>query len=178
MSRIIITIAILLSVDILASGLLWYGYTTMQTKKGDEAKQREELLAEGEKREKRNALSQSIALAADDRKLLAKYLFDPSEENQIQFISQMEGLGQATGASVTISSLNVSGNKVHAEFTIKGRWSQIYHTLRLVEELPTRTEVNRFSASRSGVSAGSAQENSDEWSGNLSLDITSLRTTK
>lgn len=173
MSRIIITIIILLAVDALTAGMLWYGYTTMQTKKSDEAKQQEELVAEGAKREKLSALSRSIELAEDDRKLLAKYLFDPSEESQIRFISQMEGLGAATGASVTIGSLNVSGNKVHAEFTIKGKWSEVYHTLRLVEELPTRTEVNRFSASHGGSSGG--QENSDEWTGNLSLDITSLR---
>lgn len=172
MSRIIITIIVLILADTLTAGLLWYGYTTMQTKKNDEAKQREELRDEGAKSEKLSALSHSIALAEDDRKLLAKYLFDPSEENQIRFISQMEALGTATGASVTISSLNVSGNKVHAEFVIKGKWSDIYHTLRLVEELPTRTEVNRFSATRGG---GGGQESSDEWTGNLSLDIISLR---
>jgi hypothetical protein len=176
MSRIIITIIILLAADILAAGLLWYGYTTMQTKKSDEAKQREELLAEGAKSEKLSALSESIALAEDDRKLLSKYLFDPSEENQIKFISEMEGLGTASGASVVISSLTVGENKVHAEFVLKGTWTQVYHTLRLVEELPTRTEVSRFSASRS--SAGGAEGTSDEWSGNLSLDIISLRPTQ
>lgn len=175
MSRIIITIIVLVLVDTLTAGLLWYGYTTMQTKKSDEAKQQEELREEATKREKLNALSRSIALAEEDRKLLAKYLFDPSEENQIRFISQMEALGASTGASVTISSLALSGNKVHAEFMLKGTWPEIYHTLRLVEELPTRTEVNRFSASRS---ASGGQENSDEWSGNLSLDIISLRPTQ
>ncbi len=175
MSRTLITILILLLADMLVAGLLWYGYTTMQTKKSDEAQQREELLAEGSKSDKLSALSKSIALAEDDRKILAKYLFDPSEENQIKFISEMEGLGTATGASVTISSLSVSGNKVHAEFVLKGTWSQVYHTLRLVEELPTRTLVNRFSATRS---TSGAEGRPDEWSGGLSLDITSLRPTQ
>lgn len=178
MSRIIIIIAILLSADLLAAGSLWYGFTTMQEKKADEAKQRAEVIAEGAKGAKLAALAQSIALAQNDRKILAKYLFDPSEENQIKFISQMEGLSAVTGASVTISSLNMSGNKVHAEFVLRGKWAQIYHTLRLVEELPTRAEVNRFSVTRSAVNTADTKANPDDWNGSIALDILSLQPVK
>lgn len=176
MSRIIITIIILLVIDICAAGLLWFGFTTMQEKKSDEAKHREEIFEEGQKGQRLTALSRSIELAEADRKLLTKYLFDPREENQIRFISQIEGLRASTGAIVTVSALSVSGNRVRADVTLKGSWTQLFHTLRLVEELPTRMLVNRFSVSR--VNTAEGQENSDAWSGSLSLEIISLLPTQ
>jgi hypothetical protein len=62
---------------------------------------------------------------------------------------------------------------VHGEFTITGSWTQLYHVLRLVEELPTRVVINQFNVRRTDMLGGAG--NVESWSGSLSLDLTSLK---
>ena len=93
MPRITKIIIIFLLVDIIGAGLLWYGYTSMQDKKTEESGIRKDLALEAEKGEKMVALQHSLDLAEPDRQALEQYLFDPSDESLIKFISQMEGLG-------------------------------------------------------------------------------------
>lgn len=175
MRRTINIIVIVLVVDILCGGALWYGFTTMQEKKTEETQLRKDLLVESQKGEKQSALQHSLELAEGDRKELEKYLFNLSEENQIRFISQMEELGTSTGAVVETRSLDISGSKVHGEFALKGTWSQLNHVLRLIEQLPTRVVISQFSIQRVGPADSKVREGSEAWSGSISIDITSLR---
>jgi hypothetical protein len=176
MSRTIQIIIIFLLADIAVGGLLWYGHTNMQEKKTVEAGLRKDIAGENDKGKKMLALRRSVDLAEPDRVALEQYLFDSSDENLIKFISQMEHLGIAvTGAAVEVRSLDRSGANVHGEFAISGTWSQLYHVLRLVEEIPTHVVVNRFSVQHADISSGAVRGNSDTWSGSLSIDITSLR---
>jgi Tfp pilus assembly protein PilO len=177
MSRITKIIITFLLIDIAGVGLLWYGYTSMQDKKTEESEIRKDIALEAEKGQKLIALQRSIDLAEPDRKALEQYLFDPSDESLIKFISQMEQLGiTTTGATVETRSLDRSGAKVHGEFTITGSWSQLYHLLRLVEELPTRVVINQFNMRRVDISTGTAVKESVElWSGSLSVDLASLK---
>lgn len=175
MSRIVKIFIIFLLIDILGGGLLWYGYTTMQDKKVEELQLRKELAEEVAKGQKIIALRRSLDQAKSDRKALEQYLFDPSDESLIKFISQVEHLGLATtGATVETRSLDRSGANVHGEFAITGSWSQLHHFLRLVEELPTRVIINRFEVKQTDVSGGAGKESIERWSGSLSLDITSI----
>lgn len=174
MPRITKIIIIFLLVDIVGAGLLWYGYTGMQDKKTEESGIRKDIAQEVEKGQKMIALRHSIDLAEPDRIALEQYLFDPSDESLIKFISQMEQLGiTTTGALVETRSLDRSGAKVHGEFTITGSWSQLYHLLRIVEEIPTRVAINQFNIRRADVSNGTGSIES--WSGSLSIDLVSLK---
>lgn len=175
MSRILKIFIIFLLIDMLGAGLMWYGYTTMQDKKTEESQLRKELAEEVAKGQKTIALRRSLDQAESDRKALEQYLFDPSDESLIKFISQMEHLGLATtGATVETRSLDRSGANVHGEFGVTGTWSQVHHFLRLVEELPTRVIISRFELKRTDASGGAGKESIERWNGSLSIDITSL----
>lgn len=175
MSRITQIIIVFLLLDVLGAGLLWYGYTGMQGKKTEESQLHKELDDENKKGQKIIALRNSLDLAEPDRKTLKQYLFDSSDENLIKFISQMEQLGvMTTGAVVETRSLDRNGTVVHGEFGLTGSWSQLFHMLRLVEEIPTHVVINRFDLRRMDISV-QGKENAESWSGSLSLDITSLR---
>lgn len=174
MSRITKILIIFLIADSIGAGLLWYGYTSMQEKKTEESGIRKDIALEAEKGQKIVALRRSIELAEPDRKALEQYLFDPSDENLIKFISQMEQLGlMTTGAVVETRALDRSGAKVHGELTVTGSFPQLYHFLRLIEEIPTRVVINRFDMSR-----GNIVEGVESWSGSLSIDLTSLKSVK
>lgn len=173
MRRIFNIVIILSLVDLLGGGLLWYGYTTMQDKKTEEVGIRRSLLEENQKEQKLALLRHSIDLATDDQKKLEKYLFDPRDENQIQFISQMEQLGlKTTGALVETRSLDRGASAVHGEFSLIGTWSQMYHVLRLIEEIPTHLVISKFNMQHTNNSA--AKVEGDAWSGGISIDLVSL----
>src|SRR3989338_3888648 len=116
MPRITKIIIIFLLVDIIGGVFLWYGYTSMQDKKAEESELRKEIALENDKGQKMIALRHSVDQAEPDHKALEQYLFDPSDESLIKFISQMEQLGiTTTGALVETRSLDRSGAKVHGE---------------------------------------------------------------
>ncbi len=176
MSRTTQIIIALLIVDMLGASLLWYGYTGMQDKKTEEYGLQKDLSEESNKNQKMILLRSSLDAAEPDRKILEQYLFDSSDENLIKFISQMEQLGlKTTGALVETRSLDRSGASVHGEFVITGSWSQLFHFLRLVEEIPTRVVVNRFDIRRTDTPGSPGKESVESWGGSISIDITSLR---
>lgn len=176
MSRVTQIIIVLLLVDMLGAGLLWYGYTGMQDKKTEESGLRKELGEEKKKDREIIALRRLIDLAEPERKSLEQYLFDSRDENLIKFISQMEHLGLATtGALVELRSLDRGGAGVHGEFVVTGSWSQIFHFLRLVEEIPTRVVINQFNLRRADVQGSSGGGSIESWSSNISIDLTSLK---
>jgi Tfp pilus assembly protein PilO len=177
MSRITKIIIIFLLVDIIGGVFLWYGYTSMQDKKAEESELRKEIALENDKGQKMIALRHSVDQAEPDHKALEQYLFDPSDESLIKFISRMEQLGMTTtGALVETRSLDRSGAKVHGDFTITGSFAQLYHFLRLVEELPTRVVINQLNIVRADpANTAAGKENVDSWNGSLSLDLVSLK---
>ncbi len=172
MSRILQFLIILVVLNIAGAGILWYGYTNMQDNKTKEGVLRSQIAEENKKGEKMNSLKETLRLAEQDKELLEKYLLDSSEESQIKLISQMEQIGSSTtGALVTTTSLELSGSKLHGEFQVSGKWSQLYHLLRLVELFPTRVVINRFEIRGSNDN----KNTNDHFSGTLSLDFVSLR---
>lgn len=176
---------ILLVLNLLGVGLLWYGYSTMQEKKAQEADLRSQIAEESQKGLKLKVLSETLASAERDREALEKYLFDPSEESQIGLISQMEHLGiSTTGALVSMTSLELSTadpKSLHGELAISGTWSQLYYLLRLIEVLPTKVVIGRFAINTTPSTSGTdvpAKSGPDRWVGTLSFDFASLRSTQ
>lgn len=167
-------LAVLAVVVIALGGLLWWGYTLMHDKKTEEVTLRNELLEESQKGNKMKTQKRTLALVANDYKELVTFLYEPSEESQIKFISEIEQLGTTTtGALVETKSLNLvttgTSPSFHGEFSVSGTWSQVHHVLRLIEEFPSRIIIERFDVQKTG---------GDAWSGAFSLDLTSLRSTE
>ncbi len=180
MSRIFQIFIVLLVLDLSGLGLLWYGYSNMQSKKDEETALRASIAKEGEKGQKLAALRRTLALAEKDRALLRGYLFDPSIENQIRFISMLEQFGTSTtGALVETRSLDLTLSApqlIRGDFTLTGTWSQLYHFLRIVESLPLRININRFDMKR--TEAPTVLKPFETWSGSLSMDIVGLKPVK
>ena len=167
-------LAVLAVVVIALGGLLWWGYTLMRDKKTEEVTLRSELLEESQKGAKMKTQKRTLALVASDYKELVTFLYEPSEESQIKFLSEIELLGTTTtGALIETKSLNLvttgDARSFHGEFSVRGTWSQVYHVLRLIEEFPSRIAIERFDVQKTG---------GNEWSGAFSLDLTSLRSTE
>ena len=174
MSRILQFMIVLVVLNVVGVGVLWYGYTSMQENKIKEADLRTQLVKENQKGEMLSSLKETLRLALRHKDSLEKYLFDPSEESQIKLISQVEQLGSSTtGALVNTTSLNLStAQKLNGEFTISGTWGQLYYLLRLIEAFPTRIVINRFEVKN----GNDTKSELDHWAGTLSLDFVSLKT--
>ena len=77
------------------------------------------------------------------------------DDNTVGFITEIEGVGKTSGASVTLASIsdddlssaNVGATgSIHAHIDIKGSWSNVMRAFHLVESLPYGETVNNVRA--------------------------------
>lgn len=174
MKGLLRTLIILLVIDLIGVGGIWFGYTLIQDKKSEETTLQAQITEEIQEGYKNIALARTLASVKEDRAELQKFLYDPSEEGQIEFVSQIEKLGTTTtGAIVETQSLVLTKDKepsIRGDFTIRGSWENMYYFLRFIEEFPSRLVINRFSA---------AYSNSDKlWSGGTQIDLRGLKENK
>lgn len=178
MHRTLQILIVLIVIDLIGGGVLWFGYNNMDSKKTEKIEIQKELAIENQKGEKLQASRRTLSLIKEERVVLGKFLFDQNEENQIHFLSILEGLGvNTTGASVVTNVFTLSQvapKSVHTEISIEGTWSELYHLLRLVETLPTHIVINRFTVSRVGTT-GDGNPQKSTWRGNLAFDIMSVK---
>ncbi len=175
MKKTLNIVIVLIALDIAVVGLLYWGNMIMVDKKGEETAVLQSSKEETERAAKLTDLRRTLQAAEKQRETFAKHLFDPTEENQIRFLSEMEQLGTSTSKALLETqtiSLSSSPRALHGEFTIKGTWEQVFHTLRLIEEYPERIVISRFSVSR--TSAGTATT-PEVWSANIVLDMINLK---
>ncbi|GEM_PF-1740791 len=175
MKKTLHIVIVLFVVDILVIGLLYWGNTIMVGKKAEETAVLQSSRDETDRAAKLTDLRRTLQTAEKQREIFTKNLFDPTEENQIRFLSEMEQLGTSTsGALVETQTLSLtpSPRALHGEFSIKGTWKQVFHTLRLIEEYPARIVINRFSVSRTSAGTATALE---IWDANISLDMINLK---
>ena len=90
MSRILQFVVLLVVLNIVGAGILWYGYANMQDNKTKEAELRSQLAEENKKGEKMNSLKDTLRFVEKDKESLEKYLLDSSEESQIKLIPQSD----------------------------------------------------------------------------------------
>lgn len=180
MRRTLQILSVLLVLDLIGGGLLWFGYSNMQNKKTEKGDIQKELALENQKGIKLKSLQRTLALAEQDHVTLEKYLFDPSEESQITFLSLLERFGvKTTGAEVVTSTFNLTLTEpkgIHAELAISGTWKQLYHLLRIIEALPTHVVISRYTVTRENTTIGGSE--TSPWKGVLTFDIMSLKTTQ
>lgn len=146
----------------------------MQSKKADESALRKELVLEEERAKNLIALKRKLATVEKEHSELIRFLYDSSDESQINLVSQIEHMGTSTsGAVVETTSLDLSADEkpsLRGSFSIRGTWGQIYHFLRLLEEFPSNMDIVRFDA-RGASSVGI-------WTGSISTVLSSLKSTK
>ena len=175
MRRTLHILLALLLLDLLGGGLLWFGYTHMEEGKQQKADLRQELVMENQKGEKLKSLRKTLSLAEADHAALERYLFDPSEESQIQFLSLLEDLGgKTTGAAVVTSAFDLSNSDprtIHTDLAISGSWKELYHLLCLIESLPTHVVVDRYTVVRKEMTG----PGTDLWQGGLAFGIMSVK---
>jgi Tfp pilus assembly protein PilO len=82
----------------------------------------------------------------EERAALDRYLL--TDDSVVAFIESLEGLSVVTGAAVEVSAVDevaegTTEQSANLEFTLttRGTWSELMHTLSLVESLPYRTEI-------------------------------------
>ena len=100
---------------------------------------------------------------------LSNYLYDTSDEGQVNFVSQIEQLGTTTtGALVETTSLSLSDEtpqSLNGNFSVKGTWPQVFYFLRLLEEFPARLLIKRIDV----------KGNQNDWNGTVEVSLMSLK---
>ena len=175
MKRLIQLSIILAVLNIAVAAGLWYGFTVMKEKKDLETKLHADIAEEQQKWKKLAVLRRAIVLAEKDRDAYAKNFYDPSEESQIKFITEIERLGTTTGAIVKTETFDYARNEPRSfrgSFSLTGSWEELYHTLRLIEEYPGKMVVNRFDAIEN---APSVERKYSYWTGTLSIELMSIK---
>ncbi len=177
MKKIYNILIILLLLNVAGGALLWFGYGRIQALKTEEATLMLNIAEADQKSRRLVTLRQTLYEAKKERDELASFLVDPREENQIKLIAQIEELGASTtGATVNVTAFNLTTGKepvIHGDFSFSGQWRSMYHFLSLIESLPTKLIISRFSLQESGQ--GTPQE---KWSGVLSVDFVALQSQK
>ncbi len=153
---------------------LWFGYTIIQDKKTEETTLHEKITEVIQKRNREIGLGRTLAAVKDDRAELLKFLYDPSEDGQVQFVSQIEQLGTTTTKTLvetqSLVFIKQEPPSLRGDFTLKGPWDNIYYFLRLLEEFPSRLVINHFKVTHTS--------GEKIWTGTVQVDLKSLRINK
>ena len=176
MTKRILNIFVILAVlDLLGAGAFWFGYSMMQKKKNQETELRAELADEAKKATQQASLRRALKQAEKERGALAKYFYAQSEEDQINFVAEIEALGFPTsGVLVETASFSLVAGETpsfRAEFGLKGVWEEVYHFLRLAETFPARLVIRRFTVQSQGGTSPQAAV----WTGGASIELISLK---
>ena len=83
-----------------------------------------------------------------------------SDDQTVAFIEMLESLGQNTGATVALTSIDATDlqgslanslGRVNAHVDISGSWSSVMRTLILAEILPYKSSINSVNLESSGT---------------------------
>ena len=177
MKKVLNILIVLSCLDLVGIGAFWYGYSSLQDLKAHETDLRSQIADQDQQAQKLAALKGTLTAAIKERTDLEHFLVDPSDENQISLISEIEGLGTTTGASLeTTSFALVDGTPplLHGEFAVGGTWSQLYRVLRLIESYPSRVVVDRYDIHLTTIS-DPGKPSVDRWDGTLGIDFAALK---
>lgn len=176
MKRTLNIFIVLLVVDIVGLGLLWWGGMSMQSKKAEQTKLREDIAVEEQRNSKLLTLKRTLESVRKDHTELLHYLYDTTDEAQIQFISEIEGLGTSTSGAVVetksfdlVKETKTEPQQFRGDFQFAGKWNEVYRLLRLVEEFPTHIIIVRFEARNTEAA---------NWAGSMQLLLPSLKQTQ
>ena len=168
--NIVVVLAIL---NIALLGIFFYEYGDLQTQKKAEAKLRQNIADQDGLTNQMFSLRHTALLAQVDRAELEQNLFDPTDENQIDFISQIEHLGVVSGTKISVDSIGLASSPrlLHAEVSISGTWGGVFYALKLIEGYPDRMIVRGMNIGRSGA----VSKAGDVWGAHVSVDLVNVK---
>lgn len=129
-----------------------------------------ELSGESNKEANLRLLKKSINDTEEARvKIASRFV---SEDGIVSFIEKVESLGEISRAHVTIRSVSVEGEKndiLKLELSAGGSFSEVFHFLTLVENLPFKVVLEKTSMLKLPKEKGD-----NKWEAMLTLDVLSF----
>lgn len=126
-------------------------------------------------RENNILLGDLIIGSETDRKKLEKYFIGPGDIETAVFIGYLESLAKDTGLVSNIRSVgyetgeNISSLEtisfVGFDFSVSGKWNDVFNFVKLIENLPKVSSVNSVSL----------EVNSGVWSADIDLSVAKLK---
>lgn len=104
------------------------------------------------------------------REKLDKYFITADEI--VVFIEQIESLGEFTGVSFDLSSVdavNENGDALLLKFTTYGSWQDTYYLLALIESLPYNIDIERVR-----IIKEKSKDNTAQWRGDFNIKLNSF----
>ncbi len=127
--------------------ILFQGIYSIFSLKKEEGSLRGEMEAWVKKGKQTSSLQNTLVQAKKVRELINKYFFDPTEENQILLISDIEKIVRDTGSSGEVKSFDLLNDKskIIGSVLITGEWSNVYHTILALEAYPIKLNLDDVS---------------------------------
>lgn len=128
-------------------GIIYYGANSLLELKRESSELKGELTAWLKRSKESYNLQDLLEETKKVKTQIDLYYFNPSEENQIAFISQVEGIIKKTGSRGEVRSLDMMPDysKVICSVTFAGKWENVYHTLLALESYPIKINLDDVS---------------------------------
>lgn len=145
--KTIILLFISVSLFFILGGFIYYGANSLLTLKRESSELKGELNAWLKRSKQSYNLQELLEETKKVKSQIDLYYFNPNQENQIAFISEIESIIRKTGTKGEVRSLDVlpDNSKVICSVTFAGEWSNVYHTLLALESYPIKINLDDIS---------------------------------
>jgi hypothetical protein len=146
-NKIVILLLISLLSLLFLGGVLYYGANSLLELKRESAELKGELNGWLKRSKETYNLKDLLDETKKVKSQIGLYSFNPSEENQIAFISEIESIIRKTGTTGEVKSLDVTPDfsKLICSVTFAGKWDDVYHTLLALESYPVKIYLDDVS---------------------------------
>jgi hypothetical protein len=142
--RTYVTLIIAVLFALILGGFTWYAVDAVITLKNESDAARGEFQSWIRKSKQVLSLRKTLDRAAAVDSSLQQFSFTVTDENQIQFISDLERIGRVTGAKADVRDLEVAPDftSVSGSLSFIGDWKSVYHALAALEVYPVKIFVS------------------------------------
>jgi tetrahydromethanopterin S-methyltransferase subunit B len=116
---------------------------------------RSKIIINDAKIQEGSSLKKSIAEVAEEKQKVDSIFLD--KQSVIKLIKELESIANKTGASIDIGSINM--------FSLKGRFSQLFHCLVLLENIPYAISIDKMDFQK---------QEKDMWQANFEISLNSF----
>lgn len=149
-------------------GIFGYEYMQIQTVNQNTASVETDLYTEESSLESFRQLAKTASNIKGDSDKANTFFI--KREEVVNFLDVIEGVASSTGATVTVESVNDKKDKdqafVTVDIKIEGSYKNVYHTIRVLEQLPYQSEIESVDM---GLSGGTSKTNIPQWSADVNL---------
>lgn len=178
----IIVLLVVFLLNCVAIFLYYYVFNDIHTKNGNVAEIAGETEIQKEQNIENRALRSILLNTREDRERIDAHVL--KDDDVVVFIETIENLGPQSGVAVITSSVNVDDSSGNASTTTgylklklnaQGTWENILHFVSLIENLPNKISVERFSSSISSVNAEVKTKGPQTWQSAIELKVLKLK---